>query len=305
MSFQVRIIGSGSAMPSKGRRHSAQLIKVDHLHYLIDCGEGTQFNLANLGINLHKIDVIFLSHLHGDHYLGVVGLISTLGMMGRKKPLKVYTPFGLAEIITTHFRISGTVIEYPLEVVEFEATIKKVIHKDEKIKVYSFPLAHGLPTQGYIFEEKRKPLKLIKEKMPIGILIQEIAQLKTGKDVLDENGNLKYAVQEFTHPRERSSSYAYCSDTEFSQDVIGFVQGVDVLYHETTYVEDHKEKAIRNRHSTAKEAGIVAREAEVGKLLIGHLSSRYDDFEAHLVEAQKEFPNTEAAYEGATFVIGN
>jgi len=305
MSFQVRIIGSGSAMPSKGRHHSAQVIKADHIHYLVDCGEGTQFNLASLGINLHKIDVIFISHLHGDHYLGVVGLISTLGMMGRKKPLKLYCPFGLSEIITTHFRISGTVLEYPLDVREFESNSKQIIHEDEKLKVYSFPLPHGVPTQGYLFEEQSRPLSIIKEKLPTDILVQEIGQLKAGKDVLDDNGTIKYAVQEFTRPREKSSSYAYCSDTEFSAEVIDFIRGVDVLYHETTYLEDHREKAIRNKHCTAKEAATIAREAGVGKLLIGHLSSRYDDFEAHLIEAKKEFAQVEAAVEGATFTIGN
>lgn len=303
MSFQVHIIGSGSAAPSKGRHHSSQVVKVEHRHYLMDCGEGTQFNLVAHGVNLHKIEAIFISHLHGDHCLGVVGLISSMGMMGRQKPLHIFAPFGLSEIITTHFRISGTVLEYPLHVREFRTEKKELLFEDDKIRVFTFPLRHGVPTQGYLFEEQPKPLGLVKHKLPADILIQEMTLLKSGQDVKDENGNIKYAVQDFTYPLGKATSYAYCSDTEYLEEIAEYVKKVDVLYHETTYVEKHREKAVKNKHATAKEAALIAKQAQVGQLLIGHLSSRYDDFVDHLAEARAVFLNTEPALEGTVISI--
>jgi ribonuclease Z len=303
MSFQVHIIGSGSASPAKGRHHSAQVVKVNQRHYLVDCGEGTQFNLTEQGVNFHKIDAVFISHLHGDHYLGLVGLLSTMGMLGRKKPLLVFSPFGLGELITTHFRISGTILEYPLHLKEFKTTGKELLFEDEEVQVFTFPMPHGVPTQGYLFQEKPSPLRLKKEKLPKEMGIQEMTQLKSGKDVLAENGNVKYAVQDFTHPAEARKSYAYCSDTEFSMSLVEYIKQTDLLYHETTYLEQHKEKAVRNKHSTAQEAAMIAKEAQVGRLAIGHLSSRYDHFEDHMEEARKVFLNTVAAVEGTIFVL--
>ena len=226
-----------------------------------------------------------------------------MGMLGRKKPLVLFSPFGLGEIITTHFRISGTVLEYPLQVKEFVVVEKELLFEDGEVRVFAFPLKHSVITHGFLFQEKPAPLRLIKEKLPEGILIQEMAQLKSGQNVKEENGNVKYAVQDFTYPPERPKSYAYCSDTEFSEALVHYLNRVDLLYHESTYLEDHKEKAKKNRHSTAKEAAQVASRIGAGKLAIGHLSSRYDDFEAHLIEARTEFLNTVAATEGTVFVL--
>ncbi len=304
MTFTVKILGSGSASPLKERHHSAQLVTINQASYLIDCGEGTQYRLIEERVNLNKIQAIFISHLHGDHYLGFVGLISTMGLLGRKNPLKVYAPAGLLEIVTAHFYISKTVLEYEMQLFELKGDEKYFVYEDENVNVSAFPLVHGVVAYGFRLDEKPGQRKLLKEKIE-GLLVQEMVLLKQGQDVMDENGTVKYAFEEYTHPPTKCYSYAYCSDTMYSEKVIEAVKRVDVLYHETTYLEEHKDKAIRNNHATAKEAGIVATKALVEKLFIGHLSSRYEDFEAHLAETRIEFANTHAAIEGKTFTVNS
>jgi ribonuclease Z len=303
MAFEVHIIGSGSALPAKGRHHSAQLLKINQSHYLVDCGEGTQFRLVTLGHSLLKITAIFISHLHGDHILGLFGLVSSMDMMGRKKPLFIFSPPGVAELLVSYFRVTNTVLGYELTVKEMDVSEKRLVYEDANVNVFAFPLKHGVSTQGYLFQEKATPRNLIKAKLPPDIKIQEIVKLKAGENVLDENGKIKYSVEDLTHLPPAGKSYAYCSDTEYFENVVAHVQHVDLLFHETTYLEMHKEKAIKNNHSTAKEAAMIARMAHVQKLAIGHLSSRYADFDAHLEEAQKEFANTEAATEGKVFIL--
>ena len=302
MSFSIKILGTGSASPLKGRHHSAQLVTVNQASYLLDCGEGTQYRLVDEHANLNKIKAIFISHLHGDHYLGLVGLVSTMALLGRKALLKVYAPIGLLEIVTTQFYFSKTVLEFGLQIVELKTEEIAIIYDDENVTVKSFSLIHGVTSYGFRLEEKQGQRKLRKEKID-GLLVEEMVALKNSKNVLDENGDLKYTFEEYTVPPTKCGSYAYCSDTIFVDKTIEYVSGVDLLYHETTYLEEHKEKAVRNFHATAKEAGIIARNAKVGRLLIGHLSSRYEDFEAHLIEARKEFYETIAATEGKTFVL--
>lgn len=303
MPFAVKILGTGSASPLKNRHHSAQLLMADQHFYLIDCGEGTQYRLVEQKVNMNKIDAIFISHLHGDHYLGLVGLISTMALLGRKNPLKVFGPPGLLEIITVQFQVSRTVLQYPLSLHEVLPNDIQMIYEDGAVTVSGFPLVHGIPTNGYLFQEQPKQRKLVKEKLPADILVQEMVLLKQGQDVLREDGTVKYAFEAYTYPPALPRAYAYCSDTCFDEKVIGFVRGVNTLYHEATYLQEQKEKALRNNHATAKEAGQIARLAGVGKLLIGHLSSRYEGFDEHLAEAQTEFANVEGAVEGKTFLL--
>jgi len=302
MSFVLKILGSGSATPLKGRHQSAQLVSVNQSHYLIDCGEGTQYRLIEEKANWNKIEAIFISHLHGDHYLGLVGLVSTMGLLGRKKPLKVFAPVGLMEIVVTQFRVSQSVLEFHLEILELEGNTKSIVYEDENAVVSAFPLVHGIATYGFWVEEKPRERKLIKEKIKY-LSIEEMVKLKNGLDILEDSGRMKFSLEEYTYPPVKCQSFAYCSDTLYSEQVIDAVRGVDILYHEATYLEEHRDKATRNFHTTAKEAATVAKEANVGKLLIGHLSSRYEDFEAHLVEARKEFPNTVPATEGKVFTL--
>jgi ribonuclease Z len=302
MPFTIKILGSGSAAPLKGRHQSAQLVTLNQQHYLIDCGEGTQYRLIEGKTNLNKISVIFISHLHGDHMLGLVGLISTMNLLSRKNGLKIFSPSGLRELIIENFRISKTALDFELEIIEVHGNSKHQVYEDENVKVLAFPLVHGIETYGYWLEEKPRPLNLIKEKIA-GLSVEEMGLLKNGQHVYERNGELKYNVEEFTHPQTKCLSYAYCSDTMFSKKVIEAVRSCDWLYHEATYLEIHFEKAVNNQHATAKQAAIVAKEAGVQKLLIGHLSSRYENFDDHLAEAMSEFPNTFPAIEGKVFIL--
>lgn len=302
MPFTIKILGSGSAAPLKGRHHSAQLVTVNQQHYLIDCGEGTQYRLIEGKTNLNKIAVIFISHLHGDHTLGLVGLISTMSLLSRKNDLKIYSPVGLSELIVEHFRISKTVLDFDLQVIEVHGNTKHQVYEDENVKVLAFPLVHGVETYGYWLEEKPRLRNLIKEKIA-HLTVEEMGLLKNGHNVFDSNGEVKYALEEYTHPQPKCLSYAYCSDTMFSKKVIEAVRSCDWLYHEATYLEAHVERAVNNQHATAKQAATVAKEAGVQKLLIGHLSSRYENFDAHLAEAMKEFSNTFPATEGKVFSL--
>lgn len=302
MTFSVKILGTGSASPLKERHHSAQLVTVNAASYLVDCGEGTQYRLVEEHANLGKIRAIFISHLHGDHYLGLVGLVSTMALLGRKSALKIFAPTGLLEIVTVQFYVSKTVLDFDLQICELKNKEIETVFEDEHLVVKAFPMIHGVASYGFRMEEKSGLLRLKKDKIA-GLSVEEMIMLKSGQDILDEHGHVKYSFEDYTTPPAKCASYAYCSDTMFSEDVIRSVDGVDLLYHEATYLDEHKDKAKRNYHSTAKEAGMVAAKAKVGKLLIGHLSSRYEDFEAHLAEARKEFYATLAATEGKSFVI--
>jgi ribonuclease Z len=225
-----------------------------------------------------------------------------MSLLSRKNGLKIFSPAGLGELIVEHFRVSKTVLDFDLQIIEVHGDKKHQVYEDENVKVFAFPLVHGIETYGYWLEEKPRPRNLIKEKIA-GLSAEEMGILKIGHDVYHPNGEVKYAMEEYTHPQPKCLSYAYCSDTMFSKKVIEAVRLVDWLYHEATYLEEHFEKAISNQHATAKQAAIVAKEAGVKKLLIGHLSSRYENFDQHLAEALKEFPNTFPAIEGKVFSL--
>ncbi len=301
MSFTIKILGAGSATPLKGRHHSAQLVSINEHIYLIDCGEGTQYRLIEEKININKIEVIFISHLHGDHYYGLVGLISTMSLLGRKSSIQVFGPAGLNDIITLNFKISNTVLAFDLFIHELNSLEKQNIYQDNYASFYTFPLKHGIQAFGYIAEEKPGLLKLVKEKVS-DLTVDEMVILKNGNNVVDQ-GNIKFAVNNYTYPPEPARRYAYCSDTVYDENIVPYIEGADLLYHEATYLEEHKVKALRNNHATAGEAATMAQKANVKKLVIGHLSSRYEDFLAHLNEAKAIFENTVPAIEGKTITI--
>ena len=302
MTFTIKILGAGSATPLKGRHHSAQLVSLNEHKYLIDCGEGTQYRLIEEKMNINKIEVIFISHLHGDHYYGLVGLISTMSLLGRKNSIQVFGPAGLNDIITLNFKISNTVLAFDLFIHELTVTDEQKIYEDNYAVFYSFPLNHGIQSFGYLAEEKPGLLKLVKERIS-DLSVEEMVMLKNGKNVSDVHGNIKFDVKTYTYPPEPVRKYAYCSDTIYEESILPYIQHVDLLYHEATYLEEHKEKAIRNNHATAMEAALIAKKANVKKLMIGHLSSRYEDYESHLSEAKSVFFNTIPAIEGKTITI--
>ena len=290
-------------MPAYGRHPSAQFIEIQNRSFLVDCGEATQMQLMRMQANFHRINHIFISHLHGDHYLGLMGLIFTLHLQRRTNDLHVYSHRGLDEIITTQLRYSRSAPSFRIIFHRLEKGVREIIFEDDALTVETIPLSHKIRCSGFLFKEKPKPRRIDKTKMPDGLLLQHIVSLKQGQDVLDENGNVIYRNSDFTLPPRKSRTYAYCSDTEFDKNFIEQINKVDLLYHEATFVESDEPKAKETKHSTAKQAATVAQLAEVGSLLLGHFSARYRDLVPILEEARTIFPDSRLALEGEEFTI--
>lgn len=303
MSFQLTILGSSGAIPAYGRLPSAQYLVIHNRHFLIDCGEGTQFQLMRYQIPYHQIDRIFISHLHGDHYLGLIGLLSTMHLQSRTKDLHIYSQRGLDEILTLQLKHSKTVLKYKLHFHCVQPEKPNLLFEDDKLTVESIPLKHKLPTAGFLFREKQKQKKINKTKLPPGILLQHIIALKQGKDVNDEKGNLLYKNEDFTIPAYPPRSYAYCSDTLYQENLVEQIRQVDLLYHEATFMDQHEDKALANLHSTASQAAQLACMAQVKQLLLGHFSARYKLLDDLLKEAQEKFANVRLAQEGETIEL--
>lgn len=303
MSFKLTILGSSGALPSHGRYPTAQYLTIQNRHFLIDCGEGAQMQMMRFQVPLHKIDRIFISHLHGDHYLGLMGLIFSMHLNKRTSDLHLYSSKGLDEIILLQLKYSKSVLNFNIIFHRFDPAEAVLLYEDDALTVHTIPLLHKLPCAGFLFREKEKPRKINKEKLTENMLLQHIAQLKTGVDIFDERGDLLYANEEFTLPPRPSYSYAFCSDTAWNEPMIEQIRGVDLLYHEATFMEDERDKAIETKHSTVSEAATMAARSQVKRLLIGHFSARYRELEPLLAEAKPIFENTELALEGTTFDI--
>jgi ribonuclease Z len=272
---------------------------------MIDCGEGAQMQLMKFQANLHRINHIFITHLHGDHYLGLMGLIFTMHLLRRTNDLHIYSHRGLDEMITTQLRCSQSAPNYKLIFHALEPGESKIIYEDEALTIETVALLHKLPCSGFIFREKGKPRRIDKEKLPSGLLIQQIAGLKKGLDVVDEDGNIIHKNTDLTYSPRRSRTYAYCADTAYNEDLIEKLKHIDVLYHEATFTADEESKAIETQHSTASQAATIALKAEVNSLLLGHFSARYRELDPILEEAKKIFPNVQLAVEGSTFTIAD
>ena len=303
MSIRVKILGSNSAAPAHKRHQTSQLITIEGQLYLMDCGEGTQLQLKKHRVPIQRINNIFISHLHGDHYLGVMGLLSTMHLMGRKKSLNLYAPAGLAEIITLQLKYSETVFNYNVNFIAVDTTVSKVIHMDDFVSVKTIPLNHRIPCTGYLFAEKPKKRRIIKDKLPEDISVKNIIKLKNGEDVLDSAGEILYSHTQMTLPPKKAYTYAFCSDTKYDESIIPIIEGADILYHETTFMEEHVERAKKTYHSTTKEAATIAKKANVGMLLMGHFSIRYKELEPLKDEAISVFPNSHLAIEGEDFIL--
>jgi ribonuclease Z len=261
--------------------------------------------LARLQISPHKIDHIFISHLHGDHYLGLMPLLFSMHLHKREADLHLYSPAGLDEIITLQLKHSKSVLNYKIIFRPFDSTSIQSLFEDEALSVETIPLVHKLECAGFLFKEKIKPRRINKEKLTTGITLQQIAALKTGADILDEHGNLLYKNEFFTLPPRPSLSYAYCSDTAFNENMIPQISHIDLLYHEATFIQADLNKAVETRHSTSAQAAEIAKRSQVKKLVIGHFSARYKSLDQLLQEAMAIFPNTELATEGTTFTLSD
>ncbi|MBJ6118600.1 ribonuclease Z [Pontibacter sp. BT310] len=303
MDFELRILGSSSATPSANRHNTAQVLTIGNQIHLIDCGEGTQMQLMRYKIKHQRICNIYISHLHGDHYFGLAGLLSTMHLQGRQSPLNLFGPPGLSEILSLQFRYSGTNLNYKLIFNELDTTCYKKIFEDKQLTVHTIPMEHRVPTCGFIFREKPKPRPLIKEKLPPYLAPPQLVRLKWGEDINDEQGNLLLANKDVTMEPKHSRSYAYCSDSRYKPDLLPYLHHIDLLYHEATFLSDMEERANHTFHSTAKQAAQMAAAAEVRHLLLGHFSVRYKDLTPLLTEAREIFPNTDLAIEGSIFSV--
>lgn len=292
-------------MPAYGRHPTAQLIEVQNRSFLVDCGEATQMQLMRMQVNFHRINHIFVSHLHGDHYLGLMGLIFTLHLQRRVNDLHIYSHRGLDEIITTQLRYSRSTPSFKIVFHRLEKGLREIIFEDDALTVETIPLSHKIRCSGFLFKEKIKPRRIDKTKMPEGLLLQQIVSLKRGEDIVDENGKILYRNSDLTLSPRKSRSYAYCSDTEFDRNFIEQIRNVDLLYHEATFVESDESKARETKHSTAKQAATVAQLADAGSLLLGHFSARYRDLVPILEEARTIFANSRLALEGEEFTIAD
>lgn len=303
LSFKITILGSSGAVPAYGRFPSAQLVEIQNKFFLVDCGEGTQMQLMHYDCPIHRIHHIFISHLHGDHYLGLMGLLFTMHLNHRTTDLHLYSHRGLDEIIIAQLKHSNSALRFKLIFHTLHAGVNEVIFEDNLLTIEGIPLKHKLDCTGFLFREKQKPRRIDKERLPEGLGLQQIAGLKTGADVVDESGKILYKNTDLTLSPRKSRSYAYCSDTAFDESLVNIIQQVDVLYHEATFMEREKDKAVETLHSTAAEAATIAKQGNVGKLLLGHFSARYKELEPLLDEARSAFSNCYLACEGNTFTI--
>jgi ribonuclease Z len=298
MNFTVTILGSGSAIPTSDRNHTAHLVEVRNRLLLLDCGEGTQMQLRKSGYRFQKISHIFISHLHGDHYFGLIGLLNTLHLLGRSQQLNLYGIPPLIQLIDFQLELSRTTLAYPLIFHPFETENPSVILDDSEITVSTIPLNHRVPTCGFLIKEKPEKRKIKKDFVKnVRVPLPFFERIKDGEDYTDEDGQL-HPNHLITDDPPPARSYAYCTDTAFHEPIIPIIKNCDLLYHEATFMEDKAEDAHAKFHSTAWEAATIALKAGVKQLVIGHFSARYKEVDSLLEEARQVFPNTILGQDG-------
>nr|WP_320022661.1 ribonuclease Z [uncultured Draconibacterium sp.] len=303
MSFELTILGSNSALPTSNRYPTAQVLNVPGRCFLIDCGEGTQMQLRRNKISFSKIRHVFISHLHGDHFYGLIGLLSTMNLLGVKNDVHIYAPSELK-----------TLIQPQLDFIRGEMSINPIFHplnlkktqtvfESKNTEIISFPVKHSIPTVGFLFREKPKQANIKKEMIKAyNIPLAKIKDIKAGADFETEDGRL-IPNAKLTTPPPKPKSYAFCTDTAFHPPIAEIINGVDLLYHEATFLEELKDLAEKTRHSTARQAAEMAKLSKASKLLIGHFSSRFKNLEDFKTEAKEVFKNTELAIEGKKYIF--
>lgn len=302
-SFDLLILGSSSAAPTTKRNPSAQLLNVAERFFLIDCGEATQIQLRKYKTKFQKIDHIFISHLHGDHFLGLPGFLASMHLLGRKQELNIYAPKELKGIIDLLNSVSETRMNYEIKWHFTKDDGLNLLFEDDKVQVHSFPMKHRIFCTGFLIKEKPLLRKIDKDKLDKNkISTAEINNLRHGLDVINEDGK-KIKNKEVTIDPEEPRSYAYCSDTIYDEDLVKYLRGVDLLYHESTFLNDKAKRASETFHSTAEQAAKIAKAAKVKQLLLGHYSARYGDLEPFIQEASPFFKNVMLASEGKKFKI--
>lgn len=296
--FRVHILGCGSALPTLKHNPSSQIVEIRGKCFMIDCGEGTQTQLRRSKIKFTRISAVFISHVHGDHCFGLIGMVSTFGMLGRTAPLHIYAPAGFSNIMKMQIDFFCKDLEYEVVFHDVDTNAKNIIYEDRSLTVETVPLSHRVPCCGFIFREKQTLPHILRDmtdyyKVPVS----QFNNIKNGVDWVDEEGNV-IPYTRLTTPSELARSYAYCSDTKYLPMLHECLKDVCVLYHESTYSEEDEDMAKMYFHSTAAQAAQVASDANVGKLVLGHYSARYEDENRLLEEAKNIFPNTVLSDEG-------
>jgi len=301
MPFKLTILGCDSAIPTVDKQQTAQLLNINERFFLIDCGENTQVQLRKYQLSFQRISHVLISHLHGDHYYGLIGLITSMHLLGRNKGLHIYAHEPLKEIINVQLSASNTNLNYPVFFHILPKDEEKILFKDDNVEISNFLLDHTIDCSGFLFKETSSKRKIIKEKMDeYNVPYDKIDEIKNGADYVNENNQI-INNNELTTIISNLQSYAYCSDTRFSSRIVPIISNVDVLYHETTFSKELAERAIETGHSTTKDAANIAKQANVKKLLIGHYSKRYIDLNILLEESKQYFNNSFLTKEGDVF----
>lgn len=299
--MNLTILGCYAATPRTLTNPTSQVLEINNRLFLIDCGEGTQVQLRKNKVKFSAINQIFISHLHGDHMFGLIGLISTFNLLNRNNPLTIFGPVGVREIINLQLKLTNSWMQYELNFVELSSTESELIFEDDKVTVTTIPLKHRVYTNGFLFREKEKERKLNIDKVKeFEIETCYYQNIKNGKDITLDDGRV-IPNSELTFDPPSPLSYAFCSDTMYLESIIPVIKDVDVLYHESTFLDSEEQLAEKTMHSTAKEAARIALKANVGKLVLGHYSTRYESIELFKEEAQTIFENTVLGDDGVYF----
>lgn len=301
--FKIHILGCGSALPTLKHNASSQLIEMRGKCFMVDCGEGAQMQFRRSHIHFSKLNAIFISHMHGDHCFGLMGLLSTLGMLGRTSKLRIYAPKDYELLFKQQVEFFMQTMEYEMEMIPIDTEKQQVIYEDHSLTVETVPLQHRVPCCGFIFREKPTLPHIRRDMIDYyGIPVSQINNIKNGADWTNEDGDVIPNAR-LVQPADTPRSYAYCSDTRFMPALKEQVKGVTVLYHESTYTSEQEDRAKIYYHSTARQAATIAAGAGVGTLLLGHYSARYNDEKVLLEEAKAVFPNSILTQEGMVFDV--
>lgn len=299
--MKLTILGCHSATPSINANPTSQVLEIKNNMFLIDCGEGTQVELRRNKVKFSRIKHIFISHLHGDHYLGLTGLVSTFGLLTRETDLHIYAPKGLKEVVTLQMKLSDTWTNYKLIFHELSSKKSELIYEDDKVEVHTIPLKHRIYTNGFLFKEKENERKLdINLVNEANINKAYFRKLKQGFDVENEDGIL-INNKKVTKDPLPAKSYAFCSDTIYNEDIIPIIKDCTILYHESTFLDKNESLCLPTKHSTAKQAATIAKKASVGTLILGHYSTRYNGYNEFKSEAETVFENVLLSKDGKTF----
>ncbi|AXG74440.1 ribonuclease Z [Flavobacterium arcticum] len=301
--MNLTILGCYAATPRSMTNPTAQVLEIKNRMFLIDCGEGTQVQLRKNKLRFSKINHIFISHLHGDHFYGLIGLVSTFSLLNRNNDLHIYGPKGIKEVTLLQLKLSNSYTGYNLYFHELESKESEVVFEDDKVIVTTIPLVHRVYTNGYLFTEKPDDRKLnVDVAKDYGIETCYYQKIKSGNDItLDDGRVIPNAELTFDPPEPKS--YAFCSDTVYNEAILPIIKDVDVLYHESTFLESEAHLCERTMHTTAKQAATIAKQANAGKLILGHFSTRYGNIEIFKEEASTIFENVELADDGKVFEL--